>query len=64
MYTPGFRGTAASRVENVRGSAGNIKTRCSVLDLFSRGRLSRITHYLVQKIGFVFLIQEERTQRF
>jgi hypothetical protein len=26
MYTPGFRGTAASRVENVGGSAGNIKT--------------------------------------
>ena len=25
MYTPGFKGTAASRVENVRGSAGNIK---------------------------------------
>ena len=26
MYTPGFKGTAASRVENVGGSAGNIKT--------------------------------------
>jgi hypothetical protein len=27
MYTPGFMGTAASRVENVRGFTGNIKVR-------------------------------------
>jgi hypothetical protein len=55
MYTPGFRGTAASRVENVRGSAGNLKTRCPVLGPFGQGRLFRVTHYLVQKVGFVLL---------
>jgi len=51
MYTPGFIGIAESRVENVRGFTGNIKK--SVLDLLSRGRLSRLIHYLVQKTKFI-----------